>query len=301
DLYIGMLKSRTVADNLIQRFDLNKLYEQKFQSDTRKMLERLTQINAGKDGIITIEVDDKDPKRAAALANAYVDELYKLTQTLAVTEASQRRLFFERQFAQTRENLARAEMAARQALEKGGLANVDAQSRGILETTAKLRAQISAKEIELSAMRTFATGRNPDLVRGQEELVAMKGELAKIEGATGITGNARGSAAALGLDNVRLLREVKYNEALYELLAKQYELARIDEANDAAIIQVLDKALEPEKKSKPKRALIVILTALVAGFFAIIWAFIREAGERARQNPQQAERLETLRRYVRGK
>ena len=98
-------------------------------------------------------MDDEDPKRAAALANGYVEELLKLTTVLTVTSASQRRLFFERQFAQTKESLAKAETAARVALEKGGLANIDAQSRAMLETTAVLRAQIAAKEVEISAMR----------------------------------------------------------------------------------------------------------------------------------------------------
>jgi len=94
---------------------------------------------------------------------------------------------------------------------------------------------------------------------------------------------------------------VKYYEFLYELLAKQYELAKIDEAKDATIIQVLDKAIEPDRRSKPRRALIVILTVLAAGFIAILWAFIREASQRAWQNPQQAERLGLLRRYMMGK
>jgi len=120
DLYVGMLKSRTVADNIIQRFGLMQIYQAKYPSQTRQVLAGVTNITAGKEGIITIEVDDKDPKRAAELANAYVDELLNLTKVLAVTEASQRRLFFERQFEQARDNLTKAEAAARQALEKGG-------------------------------------------------------------------------------------------------------------------------------------------------------------------------------------
>ncbi len=300
DLYVGMLKSRTVADNLIKRFDLNNRFEQKYQSSTRNSLASNSVITAGKDSIITIEVDDKDPKFAAELANAYVDELFKLTKVLAVTEASQRRLFFEQQFTQAKDNLAKAEISARQALEQGGLLKVDEQGRAMVENTARLRAQITVKEVQIGAMRTFAADRNPDLRLAQQELESMKRELAKIEGTSGITG-ARTEPSGKGIDNLRLLRDMKYYEVIYELLAKQWELAKIDEAKDTAIVQVMDKAIEPDRKSKPKRSLIVILTALVAGFFAIIWAFIREAGVRARQNPQQAERLETLRRYVWGK
>jgi uncharacterized protein involved in exopolysaccharide biosynthesis len=298
DLYVGMLKSRTVADTLIDRFELKMVYDEDSYFYARKELEKKTAITSGRDGIITVEVEDRDRKRAAAIANGYVEELYKLTQTLAVTEASQRRLFFERQLDQTRKNLATAEIAARQGLEKGGLVVIDAQGRGMVETTARLRGQIAVKEIQISAMRAFATGQNPDLKQAQHELDAMKQELAKMEGTSSGRDNAGSVGKADGMENLRLLRDVKYFETIFELLAKQYEIARIDEARDASLIQVLDKAVEPERKSKPKRALIVILTALVVGFLAVIWAFIREAGQRARQNPAQASRLDLLRRYV---
>src|SRR6267378_2339329 len=161
DLYVGMLKSRTVADNLIQRFDLNKLYDQEYQSLTRKRLEKESTITAGRDGIITIQVDDKDPRRAAELANGYVDELFKLTRVIAVTEASQRRLFFERQLEQAKDDLARSEASTRQALQKGGLVLVEGQGRVMAETSARLRAEITVKEIQIGAMRMFASEQNP--------------------------------------------------------------------------------------------------------------------------------------------
>jgi uncharacterized protein involved in exopolysaccharide biosynthesis len=302
DLYIGMLNSRTVADNLIQRFDLNNVFAKERQSATRKTLGDVTNITAGKDGIITIEVDDKDPKRAALLANAYVDELYKLTSVLAVTEASQRRLFFERQLAQAKDNLAKTEASAKQAMEKGGLIQVEAQGRAMLEATARLRGQITVKEVQIGAMRTFATERNPELVAAQQELQVMKLELAKMEGATGTRVKESSAAnAGNGIDNLSLLRDVKYYETIYELLARQYELAKIDEAKDSAIIQVLDKAVEPDYKSKPKRSVFVIMTTFAAGIFAIFLALFFEAIRKARQNPRQAERLDLLRRYVLGK
>jgi tyrosine-protein kinase Etk/Wzc len=298
DLYVGMLKSRTVADDLIQRFDLNAMYGQKLQSTTRLVLESMTKITAGKDGIITIEVDDKDPKRAAELANAYVEELFKLTKVLAVTEASQRRLFFERQFVEARDNLAKAEAAARQAIEKGGLVQVEGQGRAIVETTARLRGQITVKEVQIGAMRAFAAEQNPELRLAQQELEAMRRELARIEGTSGSKSADSRESDGGGIDSLRLLRNVKYHETIYELLAKQFEIAKIDEAKDSAVVQVMDKAIEPDGKSKPKRTLIVLLTALVAGFVAVLWAFISEAGQKARQNPEQASRLEALRRYV---
>lgn len=297
DLYVGMLKSRTVADNLIQRFDLNNRYEQKYQSSTRNILRLRSVITAGKDGIISIEADDKDSKFAAELANGYVDELFKLTKVLAVTEASQRRLFFERQFTQAKDNLANAEITARQALERGGLVKVDDQGKAMVETTARLRAQMAVKEVQIGAMRTFAADRNPDLRLAQQELESMKRELAKIEGTSGAKTAERASNGK-GIDNLRLLRDMKYYETIYELLAKQYELAKIDEAKESAVIQVMDKAIEPDRKSKPKRSLIVLLSALVAGLLAVLWAFVSEAIAKARGNPQQSARLQAFRRYL---
>jgi len=303
DLYVGMLKSRTVADNLISRFELGEVYGDKLLSDTRRHLQNLTAIASGRDGIITIEVDDKDPKRAADLANAYVDELKKLTKILAVTEASQRRLFFEQQLLQAKDNLTAAEIAARQGLQKSGLAQVDAQGRSMIAVTARLRAEISLKEVQLGAMRTFAAEGNAELQRTQQELEALTRELGRIEGSSPGTAARKGdtSSGNAGLDNLGRLRDVKYYEFLYEMLAKQFELAKIDEAKNSTVVQVMDVAIEPDRKSKPRRGLIVIVTALVIGFLTVIWAFIKEAGERARQNPEQASRLEALRGYMRWK
>jgi len=302
ELYVGMLKSRTVADNLIARFELGKVYDEDYLSDTRKRLGNRTEVSSGRDGIIIIEVDDRDPKRAADLANAYVDELTKLTKVLAVTEASQRRLFFERQLVQAKDSLTAAEIAARQALQKGGLAQVDAQGRSMIEVTARLRAQISAKEVQLGAMRTFAAEGNPELQRTQQELEALRRELARIEGSSPLAAVGRaGEGGSRGLDNLGRLRDVKYYEFLYELLAKQYELAKIDEAKDATIIQVLDKAIEPDRRSKPQRVLIVVTTALVVSLVSIIWAFVRESVFRANADPARASRLQRLKAYLRWK
>jgi len=209
-------------------------------------------------------------------------------------------LFFERQLVQSKDNLTAAEIAARQGLQKGGLAQVDAQGRSMIAVTARLRAEISVKEVQLGAMRTFAAEGNPELQRTQQELEALRRELSRVEGSSSVAAIGRGDAPGnRGLDNLGLLRDVKYYEFLYELLAKQYELAKIDEAKDATVVQVMDRAIEPDRKSKPRMALIVSLTALVGGLLAVIWVFVKEAGERARQNPEQASRLEVLRGYLR--
>jgi uncharacterized protein involved in exopolysaccharide biosynthesis len=295
DLYVGMLRSRSVADSLIQRFDLNGRYDEKYQSLTRKRLERETTITAGKDGIITIQVDDRDPKRAADLANGYVHELFKLTKVLAVTEASQRRLFFERQLEQAKESLAKSEALTRRALDKGGLVLVEGQGRVMAETSARLRAEITVKEIQIGAMRTFASDRNPDLQRTQQQAEVLKRELARVEGTGAATSVSSEEVNGKGIENLRLLREMRYNEVTYELLAKQYEIAKIDEAKDSAIVQVMDPAIEPDRSSKPARVHIVLLCTLLAAFVAGVWAFALEARTR---NTACNERWEILKQHI---
>lgn len=279
DLYVGMLRSRTIADKLIERFRLRDAYDTGSLDITRLTLEGNTVIASGKDGLITIEVDDTDRKRAAQLANAYVQELMNLTQVLAVTEAAQRRLFFERQLELSKDNLASAEWALKQGLDTKGVISVDASSRAIVETVGRLRAQVSVKEIELNSMRAFVTTANPDFVRVQQELSSLKEELSKLENGRSVQGAAAAVSQAAGsreggLENIRLLRNVKYYQMLYELLAKQYEAARLDEAKQSSVLQVLDRAVEPERKSRPKRLIIVAIATLVAFFVALLWSFL---------------------------
>jgi uncharacterized protein involved in exopolysaccharide biosynthesis len=295
DLYIGMMKSDTVAYAIIDSCGLRDLWEAKFLTDARLRLRNASRFQSDKSGIIAIEVDANTPELAANLANAYVEQLHTLTGTLAVTEAGQRRLFFERQLQQTKEKLADAEVKLRQAIEQGGLVSVDAQGRAAVETVARLRAQISAKEIQIGAMKGYAAAGNPDLQRAERELASMRQELARLEG---ISGGEAGTAApgdAKGVANIRLMREVKYQEVMFELLAKQYELARVDEAKDAPIIQVLDKAAPPEKKSGPKRALIVVAATLAGLLASVLLVLGGNALDNARQDPAQRGRLEALR------
>lgn len=298
DLYIGMLNSRTVADNLIRRFNLMQAYQAKYPSRVRQRLAKVTSITAGKDSIITIAVDDENPKFAAELANAYVDELFQLTKVLAVTDSSRRRLFFERQFEQARDNLTKAETSARDAMEKGGLIQVEGQGRAIMETAARLRGQITVTEVQIGAMRAFATDRNPDLRRAQKELEALKQQLARTEGANGGKVDDQHENNGNGIDSLRLLRNVKYYETIYELLAKQYELAKIDESKDSAVIQVIDKALEPDFRSSPKRGVIVTLSAFIALVVGILGAIVLEGIAKAKADPQQARRFLDLKRSL---
>jgi uncharacterized protein involved in exopolysaccharide biosynthesis len=287
ELYVGMLKSRTVADRLVERFGLQKLYERDTLEDARRVLAERTAISHGRDGLITIQFEDQDRKRAAAVANGYVEELYRLTQTLAVTEAGQRRLFLDKQLKLTKDALADAEVALKKTQEATGLIKLDEQGRAIIDAVAKLRAQIAAKEVEAGAMRAFATDVNPAYVRLQQEISGLRNELARLEKNNRAGGGdifvPTGKVPEAGLEYVRRLREVKYYETVFELLAKQFEIAKIDEARDTSLVQVLDEAVVPERKSRPHRARIVIVCAILALLAAIAWALMRDAFARNRE------------------
>lgn len=292
DLYVGILKSRTIADRLIVRFNLKERFKTKTLIETRERLLKRTAIAFGKDGLITLEFDDKDPVFAASVANSYVEELERLMQGLALTEAGQRRQYFERQLKRTKDELANAEVALRRTQEKTGLIELGAQGRAIIEAISALRAQIATREVVLGSMKTFATDRNPDAIRVESEIKELKEQLTKLEKPNGAENNEgdmaipSGKVPEVGLEYARKLREVKYHEVLFELMAKQYEIARADEARDSGSLQVIDKAVPPDRKSKPKRMLIVFLAALLSLILTGISLFVIESRRQAYRSPE---------------
>jgi uncharacterized protein involved in exopolysaccharide biosynthesis len=300
DLFVAMLGSRTIEDRLIDRFDLRRVYSVKQYQAARKELAKRSDIVAEKEGLISISVTDGDPKRAAELANAYVDLLHELNGNLAITEAGQRRVFYQQQLDTEREALAQAEVALKQVEEKSGLIQPDAQGRAIVSAVADMRAQVAIHEVQLQAMRTYATESNPDVKRAQQELAGLRAQLAKLERNTGELGNGNlqvptRQLPAVELEYLRQLRDVKYHEALYEFLSKQLEASRIDEAKDAILVQVVDKAVLPERKSSPKRALIVLVTSAVAFLLSCLGVLIMETLRRKQEDPIERARLAQLR------
>jgi len=301
DLYVAMLRSRSIADNIINRFSLMGIYKAKKRVDAEKTLDSLTEITLNKDGTISIAVQDRDPQRASQMANAYIEELEKLTKTLAVTDASKRRVFFEREARNASDELAAAEQELKQTEEKIGVFQPDSQTKVMLEAYAELKAQVTAKEVEIQSMRSFATAENPDLRRAEQQLAALQTQVANYERGQG--GRPVGDIAlekvpGKALEFLRKYRDVKYRESLWQLLLKQYEIARIDEGRDAAIIQVLDPAPVPERKSSPKRAIIVLSITFLALMVAILVVYWKEAVEHARDDPHYVARLQLLRFYL---
>jgi tyrosine-protein kinase Etk/Wzc len=284
DQYVAFMKSVSVQDALIERFELIERYEAKLKSDVRLELSSNIRIASGKDGLISLEVDDKEPKFAADLANAHVEELRILLSRLAVTEAQQRRMFFEKQLQLTKEKLSKADLA----LKASGINSsvLKSSPSSAVEAVARLKAGISVQEVKLGSMRNYLTENSPDFKQALSELSSLKTQLAKAEKDEPAT---QGSS-----DYVARYREFKYQETMFELFAKQFELAKVDESREGAVIQVLDIAEPPERKAKPKQAMITIMAFLASGFALMLFVFVRSALKNASQDEETKLRMAAL-------
>lgn len=264
DQFISLMQSATVADRIVERFGLLAAYKAELKTDARRELESRVRMSLGKkDGVITVEVDDSDPKRAAEIANSFVLELRSMTSSLAVTEAQQRRQFFGNQLERTRDQLARAQ----QALTSSGFSagTLRAEPKAAAELYGRLRAEATAAEAQLQALRRSLADSTPEVQRAMALLAALRGQLAQAEAS---------EAASGGPDYIGRYREFKYQETLFELFARQYELARVDEAKEGSLIQVIDAATPPERKSKPKRSWIALGAALGSGLLVLTWVLV---------------------------
>ncbi|HNJ82007.1 MAG TPA: Wzz/FepE/Etk N-terminal domain-containing protein [Piscinibacter sp.] len=253
DQYVALMQSTTVSDRIIDQFSLQSVYKTDFRQQTRKQLKDVVRITVGKkDGMISVEVDDSDPQRAAAIANAYVDELRRMSNALAVSEAQQRRMFFEQQLAQTKERLAKAQVA----LEESGIGQgaLKVEPKSAAESYARLRAQATAAEVKLQTLRRMLAENTPEVMQQQAALSALREQVARAE---------QQNQAKGGSDYVDKYREFKYQEALFDIFVKQFELAKVDESREGALIQVVDVAQPPELRSGPRRVRITAVAALV--------------------------------------
>lgn len=270
DLYVALFKSQTIENALVKQFDLQREYKAKYLSRARKDLEAHTTIKADiKSNLITITFRDHDPQRAAAIARAYVDQYRSLSQGLAIGEAAQRREFFQNQMVQAKNNLAEAEEALVQTEQKTGFVALDSQERTLIESAAALKAQITVKQAQIQSMQAYATPSNPQLIEAQRNLAALQDELNKMGGGGDTIGKEfivpQTKVPKEGMEYVRRLRDVKYYTTIFDILARQFEAAKLDEAREGQLVQMVDPPLVPDRKSSPNRILWTIL-ALFAGF-----------------------------------
>ena len=297
DIYIGLLKSRPVADAIIQKFDLARIYGARDMTATRRILAADTQITSEKEGFISVSVTDKDKTRAAQIANAYTGQLRRLTNTLAVTEASGRRLFYEEQLKRTKEDLIGAEQAFEQVQQKKGVVELEAQAKAMIESLTTLRGKVAAQQVKVEALRSYSTEQNPDVQLAERQLSSLQGEVAGLEQrshSTGVGDVALGDVPVAGLEYLRAQHEVIYQQALFDMLMKQYDAARLDEAKEAAVIQVVEPALPPDRKSSPHRLLLVALFTVGGSFAGCMLALILWWRELIRLDPVAERQLADL-------
>ena len=288
EMYVAFMKSEGLQNAVIKRLNLQERYEAKTMTDARTELNSYVRISSEKKtGLITIEADDKDPVFAAQLANLQVEELRNLLGRLAVTDAQQRRLFYEQQIKKVQEELIVAEHSFRQAKEKSGMQVTAVLAESGVRASVELRGQIAAREVQLQSMSRFATAQNPDMQRISSELSAMRGQLAKLEQG----GGAEPYASPNQQLAVKSYREVKVQEAMLEVLIKQYELARVDEAKEGPLLQLVDVATAPERKSKPKRVVIVLMAGVIGLIFGVLFALIRRALTKAKNSENSSTQI----------
>jgi tyrosine-protein kinase Etk/Wzc len=303
ELYVNLLKSDSLQRTLATRFDLYKRYQVETYEVMRKTMQQYVRVSADKkSGVITVEVDDEDPKFAAELANAYAGELTKLLGRLAVSEAQQRRVFFDQQLKETKDNLVKAEQAMRLVQEKSGMVVLDQQAEAIIKAVAELKTRIIEREVQLKVLRTSTTAQNPDVLRLNSELAALRGELARMESAVPPGAKSASAPGGIGIDipigklpaaaidYVRAAREVKFQETMLASMLRQYEVAKLDEAKEGPVLQQVDVAQPPDRKSKPSRALIVLGATLAALFLSSAFVIVRRYRALVReQDPESAQ------------
>ena len=303
DLYVSLLESRTVLDRIIDRFDLLRIYNVTVREDARRKLLGAVHIIADpKSEIITIDVEDKDPKRAADMANAFVEELKNMKNGLALTGVGQRKLFFKKQMDDAKSALLNSENAMKAFQEKTGLVEANAQGEAVIEEIAQIKAQIAAQEVTLSVMKTYSTSSNPEFQKAHDTLKGLKVQAAKLESNGNFSDSGpiipTGKMPAIQEDYLNKLRDIKFNETLYELLSKQYEAAGIEEAQDPTIIQIIDRAVVPQRRARPRRSLMVMVATVLGFFLSLILGFLFEYKEQITAEPWYNKKIDILKKHL---
>jgi uncharacterized protein involved in exopolysaccharide biosynthesis len=300
DLFVSILKSRTMAEDVVQRFDLQERYQAPFLSDAVRRLYGMTTVTLSKDGMISVKVEETDPQLAAAIANFYVAHLDQMITRFATTEASKQRVFIADRLTETERELRSAEEALRQFQETNKVIALQEQARGAVETAAQLKGEIMASEVQLEVMRKFATDANPEVVKLKQRIQEMKRHLSGMQYGKGWVlpaenrnpGEPRNEiyipfaqVPELGIELARVMRDVKVQETVYSLLTQQLEQVKIAEARDMPTVQALDKAVPADRKSKPKISFNMAVAGITSLFVGILFAFFLEYVAGVKQSP----------------
>jgi len=279
-LFVGILGSETVEDNLINRFRLMKLYRESKIEDARKVLARHTSaVEDRKSGIITITVTDHDPQRAAAMAQAYVSELDRLVAQVSTSSARRERIFLEERLKSVKSDLDAASRQFSEFASKNTAIDIPAQGKAMVEAAAMLQGQLIAAQSELSGLQQIYTNTNVRVRAAEARVSELQKKLNEVGGAGTQTDLKNDNSLypsirklpLLGVTYADLYRQNKIQETVFELLTQQYELAKVQEAKEIPTVRVLDVATVPTKKSFPPRGVIAVLGTVLGLALAMAW------------------------------
>jgi len=304
DIYIGILESRSIADVIIGKFSLLRLYRSKDMTEARKELENNTEILSEKSGVLSISVTDKDKKRAADITNTYIDELRTLTNAMSSREAENRLRFYTELLEDHKQKLMEAEERFKEVEQQKKILHPDAQARGLYAQMAEIKARISVKEMQISALKNYSTNENPEVRQVSSELASLHQQLEKIQQQSlgGEGGPASGDIPEANLAYLNAEHEVRYRQTMVDLLTRQYDAATLDVSKDAAVIQVLDPAVSPDRKSSPQVGILMLLFALIGVLGSCGWVILMWQTVEVRSSKAYGEKMQSIRKSLwRGK
>lgn len=299
NIYSGLLASDSILDEVIQANDLQTFFKAKDLEQTRTLARSVTSVSSDATGFVTLTVTVRDPKLAQAIASSYLTALAHLNDRLAISAAAQHRTIFQTEFERAKNDLEKSEVELKKVQEASGVVSPENQIRSGLSAIDLTRADIRAKQVALAAILKGQTDQSPDVQRLRSEIATEEAQLRQLQGAAGTkaapgSGLTAAQAPGISLRFVELEREVKYHQVLFDVMARQYENARLQESSAAPGVQIVDYPQLPLHKSKPSRALIS-LVGLIAGFaFAVLLVFGRNRLEVLRQDPERARSLQAL-------
>jgi uncharacterized protein involved in exopolysaccharide biosynthesis len=300
DLLVSVLRSRTMAQRVVDRFKLHDRYRTRYLEDAIRRLQTATNVSLSREGVITIRVEDVDPNQAAEMANFYVEQLDRLVARYGVGEAGRQRVFLTEQLAAAKVGLDGSEETLRRFQERNRAIVLQDQTRGAIEAAARLKGEIIAAQVQLQVMRNFATDANPEVMSLKRRVDEMNHQLAQMQYGDGapqrpaVAGERRDFSVPfsrvpeVGLELARLTREVKIQETLVTLLTQQVEQARLSEARDLPVVQVLDQAVPAERPSKPRLGLNLAIAGAGSVVGGIALAFVVEYARNLRRRPRAA-------------
>lgn len=321
DVFVAILESRTVRESLVQKHGLQESYRTKSLESATKRLAKDLNVRTTQDGMIVVAAIAKTPEKAAELANGAIEELDNVNRSLSSQEAAATRAFIEKELTESRLRLTAAEDSLQMFQEKFGAIEVGEQAKVMITAAAQVRAKILNEDVQLGVLRRTRDDSHPDVINQRALLSELRARLQEIEGVAPVeTPPVEGNQGAgpsrpksgnrdvfpplsrvpeLGFQYGRLLREVKTEEAVVALLTEQFHWARVEEKRSLPTVRILDRAMPPEKRYRPRRTFLVLVSCAAAGFASIALAYVLEIVDRVRAQPGRYAGLHELAREFR--